>query len=274
MPTPIRNQSIGISLILIGILLLSTCLAYLVYRSIATEGLSDLEQSRSQPLSHSSQELSDRTTTQGISIERNPFQGPGYPAGALAPIDWETPYWSEGLPQNRQNTLYDEYTPIDWDSLPPSNSLPRALRMRIPSIQVDAQVEELALVDLGTARAYETPDKIVGHIPETGHPGGIGNGWYFAHLESALNKEGAIFSDLPLIPEKIRREEPVFVIVDSKTTSYLYQVTETSIKRKEELRVIESSTPIITLVTCIPRLVYDHRLLVTAELMGSKDITP
>ena len=93
-------------------------------------------------------------------------------------------------------------------------------------------------------------------------------------LESALNKEGAIFSDLPLIPEKIRREEPVFVIVDSKTTSYLYQVTETSVKRKEELRVIESSTPIITLVTCIPRLVYDHRLLVTAELMGSKDITP
>ena len=272
MLTPISSRSIGISLILIGILLLTSCVAYIVYRSIATEGLSDLDQSRSKPSSHITQGLSD-STTQGISVEKNPFQNPGYPAGALAPIDWEAPYWAEGLPQNPQTKLYDEYISLDWDYLPSGNSQPRALRMRIPSIQVDAQVEELALVDLGTARAYETPDKIVGHIPETAHPGGIGNGWYFAHLESALNREGAIFNDLPLIPEKIRREEPVFVIVDSKTTSYLYQVTETSVKRKEELRVIESSTPVITLVTCIPRLVYDHRLLVTAELIGSKDIT-
>ena len=137
--------------------------------------------------------------------------------------------------------------------------------------EYDALVEELELVDLGKARAYETPNKIVGHIPETANPGGIGNGWYFGHLESALNREGAIFKDLPLIPEKIRREEPVLIIVDTQETSYLYQVTTTSVERKEDLRVTESSSPVITLVTCVPRLVYDHRLIVSAHLVGSTD---
>ena len=271
MPTLINGRSIAVSLIIVGTLLLTTCLAYVIYQAVTVAKLSDLEQSVHLTATPSSQQTNNpRFTQDGIAIPVSPSHDTLYPADVLLPFDWGNPYWGEDRIPVPFSSLYKEYLPINRDYLPSGQILPRAIRMRIPSIQVDASIEELELVNLGAARSYETPNKIIGHIPETSHPGGIGNGWYFAHLESALNREGAIFKDLPLIPGKIQREEPVFIIVDSKDTSYLYRVTKTFVKPKEELLVTESSSPVITLVTCVPRLVYDHRLLISAELVGSK----
>ena len=42
------------------------------------------------------------------------------------------------------------------------------------------------------------------------------------------------------------------------------------IKRYVALRLYDSDNSSITLVACVPRLVYDNRLLVTAELVGVK----
>ena len=257
------------SLVVVGTLLLTSCLFYVAYRAITTEKLSELEQSFQPSMPVTQQSSNHAPVIQNVPMEKNPFKSDVYPATVLLPIDWGNPYWAEDPNPNLYGEIYAQYTALHWDYLPAGHTLPKAIRIKIPSIQVDALVEELELVDLETARAYETPNKIVGHIPETANPGGIGNGWYFGHLESALNREGAIFKDLPLIPEKIRRAEPVFIIVDTKTTSYLYQVTATSVERKEDLRVTESSSPVITLVTCVPRLVYDHRLIVSAKLVGS-----
>ena len=51
-----------------------------------------------------------------------------------------------------------------------------AQRIRIPIINVDSEVGELEILDLGDSRAYETPKGIVGHLPKTPNPGEMGNG--------------------------------------------------------------------------------------------------
>ena len=99
---------------------------------------------------------------------------------------------------------------------------PKALArtLSIPSIGVESDVRELAIVNLGDSRAYETPKNTVGHIPETADPGELGNGWFFGHLESPFRGEGNVFQRLPEIPDLLRHyaevgEGSVYVVIES-----------------------------------------------------------
>ena len=148
-----------------------------------------------------------------------------------------------------------------------------ASSLRIPSIDVDSGVSELAIVDLGNSREYETPDNTVGHIPDTADPGELGNGWFFGHLESPFAGEGNVFQRLPEIPQLLKHfsevgEGAVYVVVESTTGEYLYEVIATQVMHADDLRLYETDGVYITLVTCVPRLDYSHRLLVTAKLVG------
>ena len=148
-----------------------------------------------------------------------------------------------------------------------------ARRLSIPSIGVDSDVQELAVVDLGNSRAYETPKNTIGHIPETADPGELGNGWFFGHLESPFRGEGNVFQRLPEIADLLRQfaevgEGAVYVVVESDTGEYLYEVVATQVVHADELRLYDTDGVYITLVTCVPRLDYSHRLLVTAKLVG------
>ena len=148
-----------------------------------------------------------------------------------------------------------------------------ARRMSIPSIGVDSDVKELAIVDLGSSRSYETPKNTSGHIPETADPGELGNGWFFGHLESPFRGEGNVFQRLPEIADLLRQfaevgEGAVYVVVESDAGEYLYEVVATQVVHADELRLYDTDGVYITLVTCVPRLDYSHRLLVTAKLVG------
>ena len=148
-----------------------------------------------------------------------------------------------------------------------------ARRLSIPSIGVDSDVQELAVVDLGNSRAYETPKNTIGHIPETADPGELGNGWFFGHLESPFRGEGNVFQRLPEIADLLRQfaevgEGAVYVMVESDTGEYLYEVVATQVVHADELSLYDTDGVYITLVTCVPRLDYSHRLLVTAKLVG------
>ena len=70
-----------------------------------------------------------------------------------------------------------EFRGVDWDALPEQAAPPT--RLRIPALGLDAQVQGLRILDLGDARAYETPVRVVGHIPESAPPGIRGNVWLF-----------------------------------------------------------------------------------------------
>ena len=148
-----------------------------------------------------------------------------------------------------------------------------AMRMSIPSIGVDSDVRELAIVNLGDSRSYETPKNTVGHIPESADPGELGNGWFFGHLESPFRGEGNVFRRLPEVPDLLRHyaevgEGSVYVVLESEAGQFLYEAVATEVVLAEDLRLYDTEGVYITLVTCVPRLDYTHRLLVTARLVG------
>lgn len=191
---------------------------------------------------------------------------------AVHPRYWHEPlraaaeFGTTGLPEG-----FEQVSALDRDRF----SAPRAAarRLSIPAIGVDSDVEELAIVDLGDSRSYETPKNTIGHIPNTADPGELGNGWFFGHLESPFRGEGNVFHRLPEIAELLRHysevgEGAVYVVVESDAGEYLYQVIATQVVHASDLSLYETEGVYITLVTCVPRLDYTHRLLVTAKLVG------
>lgn len=145
-------------------------------------------------------------------------------------------------------------------------------RIAIPLIDVDSEIQELEILNLGNSRSYETPKRLVGHIPQSPNPGELGNAWYFGHLESPIKGEGNVFHRLPEIPDLLRDGDDVFVELESVDGRiFLYKATRSEVMHADDLELYGSDTAQLTLVACVPRLVYDHRIVVTAELVGIKD---
>lgn len=202
-----------------------------------------------------------------------------YPATRIHPKFWAQPLWASGEPY-----LYaaaeDGGTglPAGFRALAArGDALARGegaltTRIAIPLIGVDSAISELAIVNVGDSREYETPKNLVGHIPQSPNPGELGNAWYFGHLESPIRGEGSVFKRLPEIPDLLRDGDDVFVELDAEDgRTYLYKVSRTEVMHEDELRLYEADTAQLTLVACVPRLVYDHRIVVTAELVGVAD---
>ncbi len=195
-----------------------------------------------------------------------------YPGYQIHPKYWSDPLWAgvdpyvhedPGLPAGF--AALQSYGPVG-----PARELGVARRISIPSIGLESGVDELQILDLGDSLSYETPKNTVGHIPETSNPGQLGNGWFFGHLESPVRGEGNVFQHLPDIPKLLQNGDPVYITIESDDGVFLYQATETVQVHQDDLRLYDSDNSSITLVACVPRLVYDYRLLVTAELVGVK----
>ena len=152
----------------------------------------------------------------------------------------------------------------------PLTEQPAATRIRIPAIGIDSTVVELAIRDLGDQLAYQTPNRTVGHIPETNDAGENGEAWFFGHTESPILDEGSVFLNLQQIPDLLRQGKDVQIITDNGTEEFLYQVTATRVVHEDDLTLESGGGPQIHLVSCVPRLVYDHRLIVDADLIASR----
>ncbi len=265
---PKSRRSLGTVLVALGAVLVALSAGYFLYATYARSQLVALVASSPLDLPvEAPVKITPPETGQAIYV-LSPEAVSLYPARVLQPQDWLNPLWAESGRSAPGADLVAQYLPVDWNSLPPSSALLSPVRMRIPAINLDAKVDGLRILNLGDSRAYETPKFTVGHIPQSSKPGAADNGWYFGHLESPIKKEGSIFSRLPEIPDLLRTGERVYVVVDSERTSYLYQVTTSRVVSKDDFELTASSEPTITLVTCVPRWVYDHRLLVEAKLVG------
>lgn len=195
-----------------------------------------------------------------------------YPGGNMNPRYWSEPHWAGNLPFGGP-TIPDGFVPVDAsDMAQASISGERALRMRIPSIDLDASVLELEILDLGDSREWSTPDKVVGHIPTTAHPGELANGWYFGHLDDFLSNEGDIFRRLPEISAMIK-DDPVDIFLTTSDAEYMYRVTNTRQMHRDELYLAKSDNSQVSLVTCWPFKVYDQRIVVSAVLIAVKPLT-
>lgn len=202
-----------------------------------------------------------------------------YPATQIHPKFWGQPLWADSEPY-----LYAAANPAPGlppgfralsateDALAPGEGA-FTTRMTIPAIGVDSDITELAILNIGSSSAaYETPAHLVGHIPQSPNPGELGNAWYFGHLESPIRGEGSVFKRLPEIPALLRDGDDVFVeLATQDGNTFLYKVSETEVMHQDDLRMYTADSARITLVACVPRLVYDHRILVTAELVGVAD---
>ena len=196
-----------------------------------------------------------------------------YPGYQLHPKYWSEPIWAGIDPYVHE----EPGLPAGFAALrgpnpaTPAVDLAQARRISIPSIGVESSVSELQILDLGDSRAYETPDNTIGHIPDTANPGESGNGWFFGHLESPIRGEGNVFQHLPDIPGLLQNGDAVYITIESDDGEFLYQATQTRQIHQDDLTLHDSDGTSITLVACVPRLVYDHRLLVTAELVGVRN---
>ena len=272
---------LGLALTLVGVLLLAAGGGYYLYANIARSQLDQMNVSLPGTVSVASDPVPDSASpSTGIPALPEIVPPPGIPLSAIAGqtvtygesplIDaWSDPLSYEPLDYRRE-VLLRGFTPMAFNLAAPVGTLPAATRLILPEIGVDSGVTELAIQDLGDSRAYETPVNTIGHIPQVANPGEAGSAWFFAHLESPIVGEGSVFYNLTRIPDMLAKGENVFVIADTGSRQYLYRLITTEVLRQDEIRLYNSGWASIHLVSCVPRLVYDHRLVVTGELVGVK----
>ena len=194
-----------------------------------------------------------------------------YPGERVPFTFWAEPWAAQAVSAAAEEAPQG-FLPVDRFALGARGTLPHATRIRVPAIGVDAEVRNLAILDMGNSREYETPKNVVGHIPETSNPGEEGNAWFFGHLQSPIRGEGSVFQDLPQIPGILRTGQRVYVELDTSSISYLYEVYKTDVLYQDDLRLYDTDPATVTLVTCVPVFTYDYRLLVTARLVGFKPV--
>ena len=206
-----------------------------------------------------------------------------YPGEAIKATYWGNPLEYE--PDSYiESSLLRGYRPLDSSNVAAAGTLLPPTRIILPSIGVDSSVKGLAVLDLGDSRAYETPKHVVGHIPASSNPGELGSVWLFGHLESPIAGEGNVFYSLPKIPDLLRKGQEVYTIVENGQASYLYRITEAFVVHQSELRMdygylktlrpeyaqLDPGGANIHLVVCVPRFVYDSRLIVSGKLVGKR----
>ncbi len=273
--------SSGLFLFIFGAVLLAGAGGFYLYAAKARANLAELTVSLPGIIKATSDApLTDPANSLPDSDALEVAPPPGIPASAIAaqrlfPSEsLLTDLWSDPLSyaplDYRKQVLLQGFKPMSTSQALPYGSQPPATRIRIPDISVDSGVNQLQILDLEDSRAYQTPANTVGHIPEVANVGEAGSAWFFAHLESPLAGEGSVFYNLPKIAELLRNGKDVFVVTDAGARQYLYRIISTEIVPEDELELYNVGWAAIHLVACVPSLVYDHRLIVTGELVGVK----
>ncbi len=258
-----RASPLGVALLAVGAVLLAAAAAYYTYGFFAERGLGDLTVTVPEPIAETLPTIPD-ASLEGPSPESQRL----YPGSLMPARQWADPRGAInlGVPD------LEGFIPLSNEGQPHiAGVVGRAERIAIPQLNVDAEVEELSIINLASSAAYETPAFTVGHIPTTPNPGSAGNGWYFGHLENPLQGEGNVFLRLPEVADLLRDGEDVHVILTSEGREYLYLVNGTSTTHADDLSLYPSDDARISLVTCFPRLKYDHRLIVTAQLIAFRE---
>ena len=125
------------------------------------------------------------------------------------------------------------------------------------------------MLDLADSRAYQTPEDIMSHIPESANPGERGSAWFFGHQVSSVARDRNELSGLNLISSRVRKGQDTYAFIENVQTCYVYRIMSTSIMRQDDMTIFDTGDPTIHLVIPVPRWSYDHRLTVTGKLVGT-----
>lgn len=139
-----------------------------------------------------------------------------------------------------------------------------ATRIIIPSIEVDSKIIETGVVFEDGEWQWERPKDAVGHLVGTGNPGQPGNIVMSGHISSPQRGEGEVFKRLPDI------KLGDVVILYTPVRAFAYQVAAKKVVLPTEVSVLDPApVETLTLITCVPDLIYSHRLIVTAKRISS-----
>ena len=270
------------TLMFVGLLLILITSVFLIYRDQATSGLSELNYDETIVINNVEYDtytdrvdndidivpdnLTENQQTNNISSTNSPSKFSMFPA--INEQTWSLSLDKEELVVPNDNIdlqYYDKWTSFYLDKKFLVDGISKLNKIYIPSISVDSNLSGLEVQDIGDSNEYETPNKVVGYIPSTIEPNKK-NIWFFGHLESPLYGEGSIFKKLPEIPDLLRTGKDVFVYFDDEYFMYKYKVISSKVVHEDELTLYDTDSYSLTLVTCVPKWVYDHRLVITAEL--------
>ncbi|MDO8691799.1 MAG: sortase [Dehalococcoidia bacterium] len=154
---------------------------------------------------------------------------------------------------------------VPWEGITywPLGTFP-AVRIIIPSINVDSRIVDIKPILQDGEWQWETPKNAVGHLVGTGQPGESTNTVFAGHIDSPQRGEGDVFHRLP----EIKLGDTV--IVYTQVRALAYQVTGTKVVLPEEVSVLNpTKDETVTLITCVPDFIYDHRLIVIAKLVSA-----
>ncbi len=257
----------GAALLACGALLLAAAAAYYAYGYFASRNLDGLAASAGERVTETLP-APDSSAALSAAAGPDPAAQRLYPGSLLPARLWADPRGTISLGEPD----LEGFIPVSAEGRPLiAGAVGRADRIAVPQLAIDAAVEELNLVNLADSPAYETPKFTVGHIPTTPNPGSAGNGWYFGHLENPVQGEGNVFLRLPEISALLRDGEETHVILTSGERDYLYLVSAADLVHADDLSLYPAGDARVSLVTCYPRLRYDHRLIITANLIAFRD---
>jgi LPXTG-site transpeptidase (sortase) family protein len=135
--------------------------------------------------------------------------------------------------------------------------MPAANHIAIPSLGIDAPVEDVGTELKNGTLVWQVIENIVGHHRASANPGEPGNIVLTGHVES--RSSGNVFLNLPGI--QVGDE----VTVSSPAGEFTYVVTAVEILHESEVGVLgHGFDEKLTLITCVPDGIYDHRVIVTA----------
>ncbi|MBI3744782.1 MAG: sortase [Chloroflexi bacterium] len=233
------SRRLAFAIVAIGLVLVAAPLAYFAYSKVAESDLSDLV-----------------ATAPGAS---NPLNG-----GAVDPSSL-----------NGAGTLGGpkQFQRVDWASLAKTlGDTPRATRIEIPVLAISSPVVDVSIVDDGGQRAWQRPKNSVGLHEGSAHPGEAGNTVMSGHVNSPIRGEGSVFKRLPQLPALLRGGQVVEVYVYTETKTFIYQAVATDVLDPDDSRIFgQSGKPLLTIITCVPDLVYSQRLVVSAVLTKVAD---
>ena len=234
------KRSLGASLIAVGVGVLAFASFYFWYAQRATASL------------------------EGLRVVEEPR--------ALVPVrsadqDGYTPQYD--LPQVEGRAVGENLRWADWDTLPETvGAAPRATRIDIPALTLESPVVDVRLIEEDGLPAWQRPVRSVGHHAGTSNPGEAGNVVMSGHINSPVRGEGAVFKRLPEVADLLRAGQTVEVTVYTVTQTFVYQVVASDVVDPGVLNILlPTDRPTLTLITCVPDLVYSHRLVVTALLV-------
>lgn len=152
--------------------------------------------------------------------------------------------------ENTIESTSKEYKNVKSDS----DKLPENIIgvLRIPKIDLKVAIQE------GTD--IQTLKYAVGHFKETSMPGEDGNFAVAGHRAYTYNK---FFSNL----DKIQTGDSIEVL--NNDGLHIYKVTSSEVVEPNQVEVLESNLneKSITLITCTPKFVGSHRLVIKGKLI-------